>query len=160
MFKKLFKILLVIFIIALVVIATGGIGGAFSLACSEFLVSAGFPVVGSFVTSVAALGIPWYVATAAGLGLGYLLWPDATIELISDIGTVAETVGTTVAGVIGTAGSALVGSFLTGPGGLILLGCAAFFLLRGSERKEKTKDDGESYDPTVAPATAPYAEAK
>lgn len=160
MFKKLFKILLIIFIIALVVIATGGVGGAFSIACSDFLVSAGFPVLGSFVTSIAALGIPWYVATAAGLGLGYLIWPDATIELISDIGTVAETVGTTVAGVVGATGSALVGSFLTGTGGLILLGLAAFFLLSGSDRKEKRTDDEESSDPTAALATAPYAEAQ
>lgn len=162
MFKTLFMIILIIFIIFLCVITAGGAAGAFAIACAEFLSTAGFPMLASFVTSIAAMGIPWYVAAAVGLGLGYLVWPEATSEMIGAIGDVASKVGSEIADVVGGTASTLLGSFLTGPGGLLLLGgLALWFFTRSGDRSpgvsattEPNNEAPQSLDPLTGPAAA------
>lgn len=106
---------------------------------APLLVAIGAPAaLCTAIATVAALG--WPVCLAMGIGLAYLIEPEFTTSLITKIGEVAVAVGEVIAS---TAGG-VVSSFLSSPGGLIILGFGAYLLFG------MLSDDDESKTITVA----------
>jgi hypothetical protein len=138
--KRLWKVLLVIIIIAFILIA---LSPAVAGAVASWLTTAGFPTLAAVVTGIGGLALPWYVAVGAALGLAYLVDPDTTTEIISDLGEVVGEVG----GAVGDAVGDVAGGLLKNAWPWILGGVALWFAFTGNDEDTtvpvllKEKDD-------------------
>lgn len=126
MFKKLWKIILVIFIVICIFFVP------IAASLGPWLVTNGWPLLGAFLKTAAAT-MPWWAGAAVGLGLAYTIDPDTTTEIIKDLGEVAGTVGGAVVGAVTSTIGAAVGST---PLLLIGLGILAFWWLRSDSDDE------------------------
>lgn len=138
MFKKFWKIILVIFIIICIFFVP------IAAALGPWLVANGWPLLGAFLQTAAAT-MPWWAGAAVGLGLAYTVDPDTTTEIIEDLGKVAGTVGGAVVGAVTSTVGAALGST---PVLLLGLGILAFYLFRS-----RSDDDAEPTPPAVSSAT-------
>lgn len=129
MFKKLWKILLVIFIIICIFFVP------LAATLGPWLVTNGWPLLGAFLETAAAT-MPWWAGAAVGLGLAYTIDPETTTEIISDLGELAGTVGSAIVGAAATTAGALFGStpLLLIGGGLLV-----FWLLKNRREAEESE---------------------
>lgn len=104
MFKKLWKLILVILIIIIAIYFPAILAFIGEALAAAFPMMA--PTIAAILPGLAA--IPWWVGAAAGVGLAYLVDPSTTKEIIGDAGEVVGEVGKAVGGVVGDTAGALV----------------------------------------------------
>jgi len=126
MFKKIWKIILVILIVLFIAIALSPVVAE---AVAVWFTTAGFPILASLVVGLSNLALPWYVAMGAAVGLAYLIDPATTSEIVTDVADVAVKVGGAVVGAL----TSVVSSAWP-----ILLLVGAFFLLKGEDGQNRT----------------------
>lgn len=141
--KKFFKLLLFILIIVVCCIC---LSPAFAAACASFFTTAGFPTLASLILTVGE-NVAWYVAGAAALGLGYLINPEGTSELVQDIADVASKVGGAVVDVVSGVASGALSAFVSSPFGLLAIGAGLWFLF--------SRDDNDKSETVAAPDSQP-----
>lgn len=128
MFKKLWKILLVI----LIIIIAFYFPAILTSALTWFTGVTGWAASGTMLAAIASS--PWWVGLAAGIGLAYLIDPETTTEVIKDIATAATN---TVETVVGAVAGALTGS---GTALLIAGGALLFFFAKKKKDTEPMKE--------------------
>lgn len=103
--KKIFKILLILFILVMIFMPY------LAPALSSLLAGWGLPSLATIVAGMAGIS-PWLMGAAA-IGLSYLVAPTLTTEVLTDFGkgiaTVASVAGETIGSVIGGVASGLSG---------------------------------------------------
>jgi len=117
MLHKIWKILLVIFIVIVVAIL---MSPAFAATVANWFIAAGLTTTASLIMTLGLAELPWFVAAGVGIGLGYLIDPDTTTEIINDVATVAGKVGGAILNAAASAASA-VWPWLLLVGGFFLL---------------------------------------
>lgn len=136
MFKKLWKILIVIFIIICIFFPYIYVALASAVASWSPLLATAITGIGN---AIAAGQIGAWVTGAVGLGLAYILDPDTTTEVIQAVGNVAAKVVDTAVGVAANAASSVTGKLLP----WILGGVALFFVVKKAGDSSKSRDTGQ-----------------
>lgn len=126
MFAKLWKILIVIFIVICFLIVP------FAAPIAGWLTTAGFPLLAGLVTA-AGSNLAWWALGAAGIGLAYMIDPATTAEAIGDIADVATEVVKAGGDAVQAAADVLVGVAGSAASGLVpvmLIGALGFLAYR------------------------------
>lgn len=118
-----------------------------------WLATVGFPTVGGWVTAVGTTlsGIGVWGQLAIGLGVSYLLAPDATSSVVSGIADLVGDVASATGDIIGSGITGLVGSVFSSPIGLAVMGLGIWYVFfKKDENKVSSIDNSvenkRSYD--------------
>lgn len=126
--KKLWKFLLVLIILAFA-FAFPAIATAFG----ELLASIGLTGAPAAITSLLA-NAPWWLGAAVGVGLAYVIDPETTTEIITDVANAAGALGSAAA----SAAADVVGTFLSSPVGIGLLAFGAWFFFFRDDKEVRS----------------------
>lgn len=131
MFKKLWKIFLVLFIVVLVLLPY------LAPSMATWLLGAGFPTLAGAVTALGTL--PFWASAALGIGLAYLVDSETTTEILNDAATAVGVVGAAVGSAVGSAATGLFSGIWP-----IVLGAGALWFVLSRRNKDKEEEDGDA----------------